>query len=85
MKHQTPKAAIAPAPAGSKYQTEDGRLLHPLTDEQIRALNSHHALLDAFKMALVQIKQDNDERGAQYRATEDQVRAALSLSLALKI
>lgn len=36
------------------------------------------ALLAALKMALVQIQQDNDERKAQFRGTEDQVRAAIA-------
>ena len=49
MKNKLDKAEAAPAQVGSKYQTEDGRLLHPLTDEQIAALNSYSAVLEALR------------------------------------
>jgi hypothetical protein len=45
-----------------------------------RLIASAPALLEALKMALVQIHRDNDERKAQYRATEDHVRAAIALA-----
>lgn len=46
----------------------------------VRACNAHDQLLEACKMALVQIRQDNEERHADLRLTQQQVEAAIALA-----
>lgn len=62
------------------YSERDGRTVALVYDGKKDAalIEAAPEMLEALKMALAQITQDNDERKAEYRVTEIQVRAAIA-------